>query len=114
MSECLFCKIASREIPATIIYEDEHTVAFRDINPQAPVHVLIIPRQHIASLAELKPEQTSLMGHLLWVCAEIARQEGVEAEGYRVVLNTNRAAGQSVFHLHLHLLGGRHMMWPPG
>ncbi|GBC92563.1 Purine nucleoside phosphoramidase [bacterium HR15] len=114
MSECLFCKIASREIPATILYEDEHAVAFRDINPQAPVHVLIIPRQHIASLAELKPEQTALMGHLLWVCAEIARQEGVEAEGYRVVLNTNRAAGQSVFHLHLHLLGGRHMRWPPG
>ncbi|MCS7064847.1 MAG: histidine triad nucleotide-binding protein [Fimbriimonadales bacterium] len=114
MSECLFCKIASREIPATIIYEDEHAVAFRDINPQAPVHVLIIPRAHIASLAELKSEQTALMGHLLWACAEIARQEGVETEGYRVVLNTNRAAGQSVFHLHLHLLGGRHLMWPPG
>jgi histidine triad (HIT) family protein len=114
MSECLFCKIASREIPANIVYEDEHAVAFRDINPQAPVHVLVIPREHIASLAELRPEQEAQMGHLLWVCAEIARREGIEAVGYRVVVNTNRAAGQSVFHLHLHVLGGRHMMWPPG
>jgi histidine triad (HIT) family protein len=114
MSECLFCKIATREIPATILYEDEHAVAFRDINPQAPVHVLVIPRRHLASLADVKSEDSALMGHLLWVCAEIARREGVEAEGYRVVLNTNRAAGQSVFHLHLHLLGGRQMAWPPG
>ncbi len=114
MSECLFCKIVAREIPANIIYEDEHAVAFRDINPQAPVHVLVVPRAHIPSLAQSQPDHAPLLGHLLEVCAQLARQEGIETEGYRVVLNTNRAAGQSVFHLHFHLLGGRQMTWPPG
>ncbi len=114
MSECLFCKIVAREIPANIIYEDEQAVAFRDINPQAPVHVLVVPRAHIPSLAQVQPDHALLLGHLLRVCAQLARQEGIEAEGYRVVLNTNRAAGQSVFHLHFHLLGGRQMTWPPG
>jgi histidine triad (HIT) family protein len=114
MSACLFCKFVSREIPTQVVYEDEHALAFRDINPQAPTHILVIPRMHIENLAAMQAEHAGLMGHLLWVCAEIARQEGVEAEGYRVVLNTNRAAGQSVYHLHFHLLGGRQMGWPPG
>ncbi|MCS7272889.1 MAG: histidine triad nucleotide-binding protein [Fimbriimonadales bacterium] len=114
MSDCLFCKFARHEIPTQVVYEDEHAFAFRDINPQAPTHILIIPREHIESLAAMQPEHEGLMGHLLWVCAEIARREGIADEGYRVVLNTNRAAGQSVYHLHLHLLGGRTMHWPPG
>lgn len=114
MADCLFCKFARHEIPTQVVYEDEYTFAFRDINPQAPVHILVIPRQHIANLAEVLPEQNTLLGHLLWVCAEIARKEGIETGGYRVVLNTNRDAGQSVYHLHCHLLGGRHLGWPPG
>ncbi len=114
MAECLFCKFVQREIPTQVVYEDEHAFAFRDINPQAPVHILVIPRVHLANLAEATPEQSALLGHLLWVCAEIARHEGIESSGYRVVLNTNRDAGQSVYHLHFHLLGGRHLTWPPG
>ncbi len=114
MSECLFCKLANHEIPTQVVYEDEHAFAFRDINPQAPVHILVIPRQHLSNLAEASPQDAQLLGHLLWVCAEVARQEGVEASGYRVVLNTNRDAGQSVYHLHFHVLGGRHLTWPPG
>lgn len=114
MADCLFCKFARHEIPTQVVYEDEHTFAFRDINPQAPVHILVIPRQHIANLAEALPDHNTLLGHLLWVCAEIARQEGIETSGYRVVLNTNRDAGQSVYHLHCHLLGRRHLGWPPG
>ncbi len=114
MSECLFCKFVSKEIPTQVVYEDEHTFAFRDINPQAPVHILVIPRAHLSNLAQAEPAHAELLGHLLWVCAEIARQEGIETSGYRVVLNTNRDAGQSVYHLHLHLLGGRPMSWPPG
>ena len=92
MSECLFCKFVKREIPTQVVYEDEHAFAFRDINPQAPTHILVIPRLHIENLAAIGTEHETLMGHLLWVCAEIARQEGIESEGYRVVLNTNRAA----------------------
>ncbi len=114
MSECLFCKFARHEIPTQVVYEDEHAFAFRDINPQAPVHILVIPRAHVANLADMTPEHEGLMGHLLWVCAEIARREGIEGEGYRVVANTNANAGQSVYHLHFHLLGGRAMGWPPG
>ncbi|MFN4032590.1 MAG: histidine triad nucleotide-binding protein [Fimbriimonadales bacterium] len=114
MSECLFCKFVNREIPTQVVYEDDRAFAFRDINPQAPTHILVVPRQHLENLAAMRPEHESLRGHLLWVCAEQARQEGIEADGYRVVLNTNRDAGQSVYHLHFHLLGGRHMTWPPG
>lgn len=114
MSECLFCKFVNHAIPTQVVYEDDHAFAFRDINPQAPTHILVVPRVHIENLATMEREHETLIGHLLWVCAELARREGIEADGYRVVLNTNRDAGQSVYHLHFHLLGGRHMTWPPG
>ena len=110
--QCLFCRILRKEIPARIVHETEHTVAFADINPQAPLHVLVIPREHVASLAEAK--DPALIGHLALAAAEIARREGVEASGYRTVINTNGDAGQTVFHVHLHLLGGRRLGWPPG
>ena len=110
--DCLFCRIVSKEIPAKLVLENEHVVAFRDINPQAPLHVLVIPRQHVASLNEAKDPE--LIGRLSLAAAEIAKQEGVAESGYRTVINTNRGAGQTVFHVHLHLLGGRDMGWPPG
>jgi len=102
----------SKEIPARLVLENEHVIAFRDINPQAPLHVLVIPRQHVASLNEAKDPE--LIGRLSLAAAEIAKQEGVAESGYRTVINTNRGAGQTVFHVHLHLLGGRDMGWPPG
>lgn len=110
--DCLFCRIVRREIPATLVFEDEHVVAFRDINPQAPVHVVIIPRDHVASLNDAT--DAALIGRLSLAAAKIARAEGVGESGYRTVVNTNRDAGQTVFHVHLHLLGGRHLAWPPG
>lgn len=110
--DCLFCRIVSKEIPATLVLENEQVIAFRDINPQAPLHVLVIPRQHVASLNEAKDPE--LIGRLSLAAAEIAKQEGVAESGYRTVINTNRGAGQTVFHVHLHLLGGRDMGWPPG
>ena len=110
--QCLFCRIVRGEIPAKLVAENEHCVAFRDINPQAPVHVLIIPREHVASLDEAT--DPALIGRLALLAAEIARREGVAARGYRTVFNTNADAGQTVFHLHLHLLGGRRLEWPPG
>ena len=110
--QCLFCRIVRREIPATIVAETEDCVAFRDINPQAPVHVIVIPRQHVSSLNDTS--DSHLVGRLAIVAAEIAQKEGIADSGYRVVINTNAAAGQTVFHIHLHLLGGRHLSWPPG
>jgi histidine triad (HIT) family protein len=110
--QCLFCRIVRREIPATLIAETEDCVAFRDINPQAPVHVLVIPRKHVGSLNDAPDSQ--LVGRLATVAAEIARKEGIADSGYRTVINTNADAGQTVFHMHLHLLGGRRMGWPPG
>ena len=110
--QCLFCRIVRGEIPAKIVHETEHTVAFADINPQAPLHVLVIPREHVASLAEAK--DPALVGRLALAAADIARREGVEASGYRAVINTNADAGQTVFHIHLHLLAGRRLGWPPG
>jgi histidine triad (HIT) family protein len=110
--DCLFCKIVRKEIPAKLVAEDEHCVAFRDINPQAPVHVLVIPREHVASLDQAK--DAAMLGRLSLMAAKIARDEGVSVAGYRTVMNTNSAAGQTVFHVHLHLLGGRSMHWPPG
>lgn len=110
--QCLFCRIARREIPATLVAETEDCVAFRDINPQAPVHVLVVPRTHVASLNEATDAR--LVGRLALVAAEIARKEGIADSGYRTVINTNADAGQTVFHIHLHLLGGRHLRWPPG
>jgi len=114
MPECLFCQIIDREIAATIVYEDEHIVAFNDINPQAPTHVLVVPRRHIGSLNDLSPGDDELVGEIVRRAAAIAKQRGISSGGYRTVFNTNRGAGQTVFHIHLHLLGGRTMHWPPG
>ena len=114
-ANCLFCKIVVGEIDADIIYETEHLLAFRDINPQAPTHVLIIPRRHVATINDIAAaEAEDEIGRLYGAAAHIARQEGIADDGYRVVMNCNEAAGQTVFHLHLHLLGGRSMGWPPG
>jgi histidine triad (HIT) family protein len=110
---CLFCKIIEGTIPSTRVYEDDECIAFADINPQAPSHVLLVPRKHIGSLAEATGEDTTLLGHLLATAADIARQKGL-AKGYRVVINNGSDGGQTVDHLHLHLLGGRHLTWPPG
>lgn len=112
MEGCLFCKIVRREIPATIVFEDDQAIAFRDLRPVAPTHVLIIPRTHIASIDEVQPEHEALMGHLYRVAAEVARADGLE-RGYRVVMNCGPEAGQSVFHVHLHLVGGKPLGWPP-
>lgn len=112
-ADCLFCKIAERKIPASIVGEDDRMIAFRDINPQAPTHILIVPKKHIASLDEAAEPDQELLGHLLLTAREIAREEGVAA-GYRTVINNGAGAGQSVFHIHVHLLGGRPMSWPPG
>jgi histidine triad (HIT) family protein len=111
---CVFCRIATRQAPATIVYEDERAVAFRDIAPQAPVHILIIPREHITGPLDISEDREALIGHLVAVAAKVAQQEGLAADGYRLVLNQGRNGGQSVFHLHVHLLGGRRMTWPPG
>ncbi|MBI2818891.1 MAG: histidine triad nucleotide-binding protein [Acidobacteria bacterium] len=110
---CIFCKIVAKEIPAKIVYEDTACLAFHDINPQAPVHVLVIPRKHFASAGEAMEEDEPVLGHLHRVAAQLAEQLGLTA-GHRVVMNTGAAAGQSVFHAHLHLLGGRSFRWPPG
>ncbi|MBI1745011.1 MAG: histidine triad nucleotide-binding protein [Acidobacteria bacterium] len=114
MADCLFCKIMRREIPAKIAYDDEKAFAFVDINPQAPVHMLIVPKRHVATLNDLKIEDRELLGHLFYVAAELARGAKIDQAGYRTVINTNAEAGQSVFHIHVHLLGGRAMRWPPG
>jgi histidine triad (HIT) family protein len=110
---CLFCKIIEGKIPSTAVFQDELGYAFADVNPQAPVHVLIVPREHISSLNDAGTEKQALLGHLLWAAAEIARQKGL-TNGYRIVVNTGDDGGQSVEHLHLHLLGGRSLAWPPG
>lgn len=109
---CLFCRIVRREIPAQIVAETDDCVAFRDINPQAPVHVLVIPREHVSSLNDTR--DAALVGRLALVAADVARQQGIAETGYRTVINTNADAGQTVFHIHLHLLGGRGLGWPPG
>jgi len=111
---CLFCKIAAGDIPATMIREDDDIVAFRDIAPRAPTHILVIPRDHIASAAELTEAHGPLLGKLFGTIADIARREGIADDGYRLVSNVGRWGGQTVDHLHLHLLGGRPMTWPPG
>jgi histidine triad (HIT) family protein len=111
-NDCLFCRIVRREIPATLVAETDDCVAFRDINPQAPVHVLVVPREHVGSLNEATDAR--MVGRLAIVAAEIARKEGIADGGYRTVINTNADAGQTVPHIHLHLLGGRRFGWPPG
>lgn len=113
-ADCLFCKFASGEIATDIVYQSEHVMAFRDINPQAPTHVLIIPRRHIATINDLDEPGAADIGQLFLAAKEIAAQEGFAEEGYRVTMNCNAAAGQTVFHVHLHLLGGRQFRWPPG
>ncbi len=110
---CLFCSIVAGSIPSTAVYQDEQCYAFADITPKAPTHLLIVPRQHIVSLSEAGADHPALLGHLLWVAAEIARSKGL-SKGYRVVINTGPDGGQTVDHLHLHLLGGRALAWPPG
>ncbi len=113
MSETLFSKIIRREIPADIVYEDEHCLAFRDVNPQAPVHILVIPKKPIAMVSEAVDEDQSLLGHLLQTASKIAKQEGF-GDAFRLVINNGEAVGQSVFHLHVHILAGRSFSWPPG
>jgi len=114
MSGCLFCKIVSRDIPAKILYEDERLLAFEDINPQAPLHALLIPKTHIATLNDLSPEHDAIVGEMIRRAAALAKERGYTERGFRTVINTNRDAGQTVFHIHLHLLGGRSFHWPPG
>ena len=113
MSDCIFCKIANKEIESDIVYEDDQAVAFNDMNPQAPMHILIIPKKHIVGVAEAQKEDAELIGHLQLVAAKLAREKGI-SDGYRVVINSGPLAGQSVMHLHYHLLGGRLLSWPPG
>ncbi len=112
--DCLFCSIVKGETPADTIYQDERSLAFRDINPQAPVHVLVVPRDHIESLDDASQKDEALLGHLLRVAARVANEQGLSESGYRTVINTGAGAGQSVFHLHVHVLGGRSLNWPPG
>ena len=112
--DCLFCKIAAGDIPAKIIYQDDNVVAFEDISPQAPHHVVIIPQEHIATVNDLQSEHTALVGKLVTTAKSIAADCGFADQGYRLVMNCNAAGGQTVFHVHLHLLGGRNLTWPPG
>ena len=114
MSDDLFLKIIAREIPADIVFETNDVLAFRDLNPQAPLHVLIIPKKHIRTINDIRPEDSELFGKLFLAAREIAMEQGIAEDGYRVVMNCNAAAGQTVFHVHLHLLGGRGFSWPPG
>jgi len=112
--DCLFCKIASKEIPAKIVYEDDLCLAFDDIAPQAPVHSLVIPKKHIATTNDIEEGDEQLMGHLMRVASKVAKEKGVDQSGFRTVINCNADSGQLVFHIHLHVIGGRKMSWPPG
>jgi histidine triad (HIT) family protein len=112
--DCLFCKIVAGQIPAKLVHQDDDAVAFVDINPQAPTHLLVIPRKHVPTANDLAPADEALVGRLLRLAARLAADHGIAESGWRAVVNTNRAAGQTVFHLHVHVLGGRQMAWPPG
>jgi histidine triad (HIT) family protein len=114
MDSCIFCRIVERSLPARIVFEDEEILAFEDAHPQAPIHILIVPRKHLASLKDATTDDVPLLGRLFWVATQLAREKGLETRGYRTVINTGTLAGQSVFHLHVHLLGGRVFHWPPG
>ena len=114
MSDCLFCKMVSGEIQPDVVYEDDDVLAFRDVNPQAPTHVLVIPKMHVATTNDLDAENAQLVGKLYLAAKQVAADEGIAEPGYRTVINCNPGAGQSVYHIHLHLLGGRPMTWPPG
>ncbi|ALO45456.1 histidine triad nucleotide-binding protein [Pseudohongiella spirulinae] len=113
-SQCLFCGIAAGEIPSDSVYSDEHVYAFRDINPAAPTHILVIPRKHLSRVSEASSDDEALLGKILLAANNIARQEGLAEDGFRLVINTGDLGGQTVHHLHLHILGGRQMQWPPG
>jgi len=114
MKDCIFCKIASKESPANIVYEDDTSIAFKDINPQAPLHILVIPKRHICTVVETTEEDKPLLGHLIYVANKIAERFNVSKKGFRLVANCGLESGQSVWHVHFHLLGGRRMTWPPG
>ena len=114
MPDCLFCKIINREIPASIVYEDDRVMAFNDIDPQGPTHVLVVPKVHIATLNDLQPGDDAIVGEVVRRAAAIAKERGIDASGFRTVFNTNHDAQQSVLHIHLHLIGGRGFNWPPG
>jgi len=114
MTNCIFCKIAAKEMKSTVVYEDEEVFAFRDINPQAPTHILVIPKKHIPTLNDLESSDQALIGKMFLAAKEIAKNEGISESGYRTVFNCNRDAGQEVYHIHLHIFGGRKMTWPPG
>ncbi|XXY44431.1 histidine triad nucleotide-binding protein [Sorangium sp. So ce269] len=111
---CIFCKIANKEIPAKVVFEDEHVLAFHDLNPQAPTHVLVIPKRHIAGIGDAAPEDEVVLGRLLLAARQVAELTGVAQGGFRTVVNHGANAGQTVFHLHVHVIGGRPMAWPPG
>lgn len=112
--DCLFCKISDGKIPAKIVFSDEKSVAFEDINPQAPIHIIIIPRKHISTVLDIKDEDHDLMGYLYKVASQIAVDKKIEEDGFRLVINCNKSAGQEIFHVHIHMLGGREFGWPPG
>jgi len=112
--DCIFCKIVAKEIPSNFAYEDEHLLAFHDISPQAPTHILIIPKQHIATLNDLSSSDGELISHMVLTATKLAEEQGLAQDGYRLVWNCNEQGGQEVFHIHLHLMGGRVMHWPPG
>jgi histidine triad (HIT) family protein len=114
MTDCIFCKISAGSIPADIVYQNDAVLAFRDLNPQAPTHVLVIPKKHIATTNDIAPVDADLIGDMYLAAKQIAKDEGIADSGYRTVMNCNRGAGQTVFHIHLHVLGGRQMTWPPG
>jgi histidine triad (HIT) family protein len=114
MTNCLFCRIVNREIPASIVFEDERLIAFNDINPQASTHVLVVPKRHIPTLNDLQPGDDAIVGEMVRRAASIASERGIATGGYRTLFNTNREAGQTVFHIHLHLIGGTTLAWPPG
>lgn len=112
--DCLFCKIIKRDVPSEIVFEDDHVLAFRDIDPKAPTHVLIIPKKHISTLNDIEEEDLSVVGRLHYTAARLAREEGFAEDGYRVVMNCNDLGGQTVYHIHMHLMGGRRFTWPAG
>ena len=114
MDDCIFCKIVAGDIPADIVYQDDTVLAFRDLNPQAPTHALVIPRKHVSTLNDLADEDAELVGRMHLAARVVAQQDGIAETGYRTVFNCNEGAGQTVFHIHLHVLGGRRMTWPPG
>lgn len=114
MNDCIFCKIIAGQIPSRVVFEDENVFAFQDITPQAPQHILVVPKVHIEKLADLSPEDATLIGKLMVAISHIAREHGMDAQGYRVVMNNGEGAGQSVWHIHAHLLSGRPFRWPPG